>query len=367
MRSGIAAAWAAFGVLAASPAFAACDFKVLPIPVTMVGMKPTVSVMIGGQERHFLLDSGSATNAISVGVAAEQKLLETRIWSGNGLVGYGTMTGAKGDKIRVSVVRIPEVGFLGTKFYRKEFTVVSLSDVDGLLGQPMLERMDVEYDLKGGVIRLVKTRDCQGTDMVYWAKSGQAYSKMTIEPPNRYNPHTQGFIYINGQKMLAAFDTGATSSFITADAAARAGVHMTDPGVTPIGKIPTLDGEVEAAVGKFADVKIGEEEIKDAPLEIGLTNAQTFDVLIGADFFASHHVYVSNEQHQIFFAYDGGPPFLPSKARPPTAPRLKPPQAAGSTLPPTALLPPKTSKSACPLGETSVVCDTFSGVSRHRD
>src|SRR5207253_709535 len=99
------------------------------------------------------------------------------------------------------------------------------------------------------------------------------------------------------------------TSFITRAAAAKVGVNITDPAVTPIGKGRGLDGSFDAWVGLFPSVKIGDEEIRNAPLEIGETAADDYDVLIGADFFQSHHVYVSHIQNQISFAYEGGPAF----------------------------------------------------------
>ena len=33
------------------------------------------------------------------------------------------------------------------------------------------------------------------------------------------------------------------------------------------------------------------------------------DMLLGADFFLSHRVYVANSQDKLYFTYNGGPPF----------------------------------------------------------
>jgi hypothetical protein len=32
-------------------------------------------------------------------------------------------------------------------------------------------------------------------------------------------------------------------------------------------------------------------------------------MLLGADFFVSHRIYVSNAQHKMYFTYNGGPVF----------------------------------------------------------
>jgi hypothetical protein len=44
-------------------------------------------------------------------------------------------------------------------------------------------------------------------------------------------------------------------------------------------------------------VRIADFELRDA------------DMLIGADFFLSHHIFVSNSQHKLYLTYNGGPVF----------------------------------------------------------
>jgi hypothetical protein len=36
-------------------------------------------------------------------------------------------------------------------------------------------------------------------------------------------------------------------------------------------------------------------------------------MLLGADFFLSHRIFVSNEQHKVYFTYNGGPVFSASR------------------------------------------------------
>jgi hypothetical protein len=47
-----------------------------------------------------------------------------------------------------------------------------------------------------------------------------------------------------------------------------------------------------------------------------------FDMLLGADFFLSHHILISNSQHKLYFTYNGGPVFdltMGAAAPPPPA------------------------------------------------
>ena len=61
-------------------------------------------------------------------------------------------------------------------------------------------------------------------------------------------------------------------------------------------------------IAPFASFKIGDEEIRNTRLRIG-DIATDIDMLIGADFFLSHHLYVASSQHKLYFTYNGGPVF----------------------------------------------------------
>ncbi len=77
----------------------------------------------------------------------------------------------------------------------------------------------------------------------------------------------------------------------------------------PIGEGHGLDASFKSWAGTFASVKIGDEEIQNAPMVIGQSGQAWFDVLLGTDFFLSHHVYVANSQGKIYFTYERGAPF----------------------------------------------------------
>jgi predicted aspartyl protease len=315
LRWTMAAACAAMALSAAAPASAACAIKgALPIKIEMEGISPILTLKVNGAEGRFLLDSGSQVNAISSKMAAAQKLkpmaitgIDSRIPDSAGTDG----SGAAGRDVRNGVMVAQQVEFVGTVFKNVAFMASdSLGGVDGLIGQSTLSQFDVEYDLHGGLVRLVKLEGCGNTDIVYWAKEGTPYSKISMDKAFPEDLHTKSVVFINGVKMRAVFDTGAGNTFITKRAAERAGIKTGDAGVQPV---PTgyqgLDGHGNAWVGTFKSVKIGDEEIQNAPMTIGDSDADWFDVLVGADFFLSHHVYVANSQGKIYFAYGGGPVF----------------------------------------------------------
>jgi len=62
-------------------------------------------------------------------------------------------------------------------------------------------------------------------------------------------------------------------------------------------------------IARFASFKIGDEEILHAELRFGDVSLAGADLLIGADFFLSHRIYVASSQHKLYFTYNGGPVF----------------------------------------------------------
>ena len=307
----LAATLAAVALTAGSePASAACSISRFPIPVEMQGLRPTILAKVNGREVRFVLDSGSFYNGISARFAADQKMraadgppetgsrLTTEAETGfTGLAGAGRLS---------AVVQADKLEFADTDFGRAMFMTMPIKE-GGLLGQNFLKVADVEYDFKNGSIFMVTAEDCKDASLAYWAKG--PYSMLPLEN-DPYGHHTVATILVNGRKMRAIFDTGAEATFITRRAAARAGVQVTDPDVKESGFAHGVDGvPVKTWVTRFASVTMDTEEISKGLLEIGDTEAQDFDLLIGADFFLAHHIYVANSQKKIYFTHNGGSAF----------------------------------------------------------
>jgi len=302
----------------------ACRLVTADVPVTMDGLQPLVAAKIAGKPVKLLLDSGAFGSSLTASFARQEKLASLTAKPIGSLVPSSASTitsGVKGHETDTGIVIAPTFEFGGSVFPNVKFlTIRDLGGgVDGLVGQNLLKTSDDEYDFKNGLLRLVRPQDCETAELAYWVKPGMTYSVIPLDGEARTNSHNVALITVNGQTMRAYFDTGAGSSFITAHAAAKAGVRTSDPGVTPAGVSHGLDGDIRTWVGAFSSIKIGDEEIKNAKLTIGESIANDFDVLIGADFFLAHHVYVANSQGKLYFSYGGGPVFRTFAPAQPTA------------------------------------------------
>jgi hypothetical protein len=292
------------------------------LPVTMRGTRPLVHAGINGSDALFIADSGAFYSTLTAAAAEKYKLPLQ-----NAPV-YFAERGVGGEAhTMISIVRTFTI--FGHPIPNVDFLVVDQSldpGVVGLIGQNVLRLGDVEYDLAHNVIRIMRTEGCKNTPLAYWAAAeGKPFSVIDIDTPTRFAPNTTGVAYVNGSQIRVLFDTGAARSVLTLDAAKRAGVTPTSAGVVAGGQWRGIgSGTGQTWIAPFASFKIGDEEIRSTHLRIG-GEQLSVDMLLGADFFLSHHIYVSPGQHKLYFTYNGGPVFDLKTDSPPQTPPASPP------------------------------------------
>jgi Flp pilus assembly protein TadD len=294
-------------VAAAAHAAPSCSLgQLAELPVTMNGARPMVHSRINGADALLIADSGAFFSFLTVPSAAEYKLALLPVPS------YLAVHGVGGDSRQIYRTQVKAFTIFDVQLPDVEFLVLSDdlgAGAAGLLGQNVFRIADVEYDLANGVIRLIRPKDCKNAPLAYWAHRGQPYSVVDIDFATPLQPHTQSIAYLNGSKIRVLFDTGSPTSLLTLSAARRVGVTPQSPGVVPggttggIGKKP-----VPTWIAPFGSFKIGDEEIRNTKLRVGDT-ASDVDMLIGADFFLSHRIFVASSQRKLYFTYNGGPVF----------------------------------------------------------
>jgi tetratricopeptide (TPR) repeat protein/predicted aspartyl protease len=304
--------------------------KIAELPVTMIDMHPMVKAQINGVDALFIADSGAFYSMLSPASAAEFKLNSYP-------APFGFFVRGTGGSASVSVARVKVFTLAGVPIHNVEFLVGGGDPGGGsvgVLGQNVLRIGDVEYDLAKGAIRLIREEGCKNVNLAYWATgTSQPYSMMDIEWTTPRSPHTTGAATINGVNIRVMFDTGAYTSVLSERAAERAGVRIDSPGVTDAGYSRGIGQRmVKSWIAPFASFKLGDEEIRNTRLRIGDPGIDTADMLIGADFFLSHRIYVASKQHKLFFTYNGGAVF---NLKPSPAP--DPASAAVAALAPDAL------------------------------
>jgi tetratricopeptide (TPR) repeat protein/predicted aspartyl protease len=295
--------------LVAHPARAAavCKLhKLLELPVTMVGTQPTVPVTLNGKPARFLVDTGAFFSLITPAAAARYALKVVPDYR----LEYGGVIGA-GGRAEAKVTNVADFGLGGVSYHAADLVVVDGlgRQIEGVLGQNLLGSADVEYDLANGVVRIFKPEQCADRVLAYWAESTASRLDMivnTSDPSHKIEANGS----LNGQKLRVMFDTGASRSILTLKAAERAGVTPQSPGVVSGGQTSGIGPRlVDTWIARFDSFKLDLEEIQHTRMRMGAIELSDADMLLGADFFLSHRIYVANSQGRIYFTYSGGQVF----------------------------------------------------------
>lgn len=323
----VAAAGLAVGASSAAMAApAACQMQeVGELPIQFDHGRLLVEARVNGRPARMIVDTG-ATNTLIFRASAEAMGLPVVPIPGVKFYGVGGEFGA--GSARIADFRV--AGLVA----RNEDVLVSgkqpLGAEQGLLGADFLLQADIEFDLAAGKLRFFRPKGCAGDAVVYW---GKAYSAARMIGSSAVKL-IRVTVQVNGAPVVAEMDTGAPGSVVTPAAAARAGVTPNSEGVAEAKETHGLGAQpVRTYIGVFQSFSFGDETIKNAQLRIADVFAadrevrlgshiptpalESPDMLLGADFFRSHRVYVSLGQRTVYVSYVGGPVF---QTRAPPAP-----------------------------------------------
>ncbi len=321
------------------------------LPVDMQGLRPLVSTRINGVKARFMIDTGAFYSTIWRDTAAQYQLPITSLPGGPTFY----IIGAGGNE-RAWVGTVKSFQFLEAPIPKVQFIVIDqtlANDYVGILGENLLEASDTEYDLANGAMRFFKPVGCDRQPLAYWATS-TPYSSVDLESIYDARFHLRATATINGRRVSVWFDTGASNSIVSLEAAERAGIRPNSPGVTFLGVSGGGIGPSSAKVwsAPVDTFQLGGEKVQHTHLLIGNFEPERRagevgdampDMLLGDDFFLSHRVYVAYSQKKLYFTYNGGPLF-----------NLNLPQVANG-----AAKPPPSSAPAQPGPNTPTDADGF--------
>ncbi len=307
----VSGALLALALLAPATGRAACHVKVAELPVRMVGMRAMATVVINGQDVPLFVDTGAFFSFLNEAAAAQLDLATHR-QSGlrvQGLVGGVSVKLTTVEHLKLSKGSLTNVDFI---VGGNEMGSGSM----GLIGRNLLNFADTEYDLAHGMIRFVYPNDeCEKTNMAYWADDPGTVASVDLlyDFDREFNRQAlRATARLNGKDVDVMFDTGATTT-VSLDAAKKAGVKEHD--MTPEGDMYGA-GRATARqwTAAFEHFELGGEVINNNRLEVADFDLNDAEMLVGVDFFLSHHVYVSAQQKRMYFTYNGGPVFRLNKA-----------------------------------------------------
>jgi tetratricopeptide (TPR) repeat protein len=279
------------------------------MPVTMSDMRPLISGTINGRPARFVAASGAffsmlareASDRYGLRTGPLPSPFSVKATNGSTITVWG-----KADKFSLD-------GFHAGEVFEDISFIVGTNmlgrDADGIVGQNVIGIADAEYDLANGFIRLFHAKDCNGQMLAYWAKNINV-AEIAFEPRAARQPHVIGAAKLNGKKIRVLFDTGTRTSVLTLSAASRAGIKPEDEDVAAGGISLVGKKSKENWIASFDSLELGGERITNARLRMtNIAIPELADMVLGADFFLSHRVYVATEDRKIYFTYNGGPIF----------------------------------------------------------
>jgi predicted aspartyl protease len=203
-----------------------------------------------------------------------------------------------------------QIGPINTEYGHGSMQVIDETgtrpDYDALVGSDFLMEQDIELSLADKQMKFFVPKNCEKTFLAYWDKGA-------VSVPLEFGVHFKRPIVeiaLNGVKMRALLDTGASGSIIEAAAARRAGITLDSPNVkagsegTGVGK--KLSRTFEATFKTFS---IGDETIQNANLRIIDQEMEEFEVILGTDFMRAHRILFAVSQKLLYLSYIGGEPF----------------------------------------------------------
>ena len=301
----------------AALADAPCQMQQLAeLPVLMVGGQPTLEVTINGKPARMLIDTGSDATLLFRRGAAQLGLALRPV---TGVKFYGV--GGSDSAMSARLTSLQLGNLVADNFDVFVIGREDMGPVQGVLGARFLTQSDVEFDFPDGKLRFFRPKNCVGDQVVYW---GTAYAVASMAPAVDEGLYVH--VALDGEGLVAQMDTGAGVSMMTPGAAAKVGVTPKSEGVSADGLSRGIGPEqVQTFVGVFPTFAFGDETIKNAKLriadmfraarEVPLNSriaAPVVDeplMLLGADFFQSHRVYVARGQRKVYVSYVGGPVF----------------------------------------------------------
>lgn len=273
----------------------------LPLRYSGPELGITTEGRINGKPATLLVDTGAWESLLSR-TGTERHKLRLRP---SGETAYGV-----GGASRIYYARVDEFATGPATMKRGYLRVIgdtaSPPSFDGIAGAPFLLQADLEFSLATKEIKFFRPHNCSNRFLAYWDENAVV---LPFASSFSRSPNPEFHVLVNGKKLRAIIDSGASATAITLDAAKRAGLKLDAPFVQKRGSVVGVGTErVEHWSAVFDTLQLGDELIRNAQVGVIDTDTLSVDVLLGADFLRSHRVLFAMSQEKLYISYLGGQP-----------------------------------------------------------
>ena len=286
------------------------------IPLLRTGGEEVVPVMMNGQPGGLLLDTGAFLTTVTPDAAHLLHLFTTTSPLRSEVVG-GTVYNQPPEltPLKLGGAEVPDATALVLPLSSK-----GLGDfpVYGLAGADLLVNWDLDLDAANNRLTLYEPQQCQ-TPSAPFGSSAQIVSipKTVTGAALMSTDVTKGFVAtttylpayngeilfpvtLDGRRLMAQLDTGASRSTVRQDAVGLDDAALAnDPSGHGVG--PGLLG-VDMHSHAFHDLRIDDVDYGPVRIQVGRINSPNADLLLGEDFLRRHRVYIAFHAGKLIIA-----------------------------------------------------------------
>lgn len=186
-----------------------------------------VPVMLAGQRKLFLLDTGGFFSELSIQAISELGLSSREV---------RLMQRDVSGKTSNEIVAVEDVSLGTMKIGRMQFMRSTHNfggDVAGILSPNVFTAYDLDLDFPNNKMQLMLQDHCPGK-VIYWPHDAVAMIPMRVDS----NLHVVFPMEIDGRRVKALLDTGATQTTLNMRIARLAfGLNENSPDVEPVGRL----------------------------------------------------------------------------------------------------------------------------------
>jgi clan AA aspartic protease (TIGR02281 family) len=282
---------ALIGLALASPVMAQERCAAQPVaslPIVILFGKVLVPVQVNDQPALFAIDTGGYASAVSETLVTRLGLKTGPIRSQVKLTDIG---GEKADKFAI-VAGLA----IGNQLVKGErYMVAELGPgVDGFIAPDLLQNFDLDFNFAANQLDLYRRRACGG-------KPPGTAAFSTVAMDTSKGGHIRIPVTLNGKRVTALLDTGASETYITADyASASFGIGMVaEQGVTR----GAVGGTLAFSQQEFQSLQIG-DAVEHKP-QLRVADRRNFDwapILLGMRHMQQHRLFVSYGEDKLYIA-----------------------------------------------------------------
>jgi len=274
--------------LCAGPALADCPAALTKVPLDTGSGPCVVPVSLAGHTVRMVLDTGAERTVLTRSAVARFGFqLDDYVGS--------TMRGAGGriDQHRNAIVPNLSIGGVGLAVQKPgaalSLPVVAfeLDDIAGLLGGDVLRHTTLDFDFAGGWLSVLPDHTCA-------QPTAEAVPLTLLRRFLLLAP-----IELDGHKLTALVDTGASVSLINARGLHRLALSAAQIGQDPEVSPQVLGGNIPAHRHTFGTLNIGGRQIAAPSLLVYPQPEPAFDLVLGLDILARQKIRLSYAESRL--------------------------------------------------------------------